>query len=1039
MEFLMDATIIHLAAGLAPALIKVIETLGEKTVIEPALKKGLGPFSEWLTSKYDQAKAEKDLHKALLNALDDLRAELDTDPYERLFATMKFTGLNAQAWGTLATAAVEMIHPNPDRISQNLLDTLGLENNKIDLLAKFLHYFRKHLADVDGYCFGIAYANDLDQHGLLIDISSHTERTADGINTLIEYFGITTDEDHVLGEYLQTLLEQIQYLPLPLSDPGAASHVDAELRQVFVPLTMRDLKAEEDARRQLERQTRRSDDLQMAVEAEASRSIRLGDILTRYKRFALIGGAGSGKTTLLKMAALAFIENQAAKDLGWTGEPLFPIFLRLRNFGAFLVDNANFSEPGPGALTAYLTHHFCQSYNLDLTTKFFDRHLRKGNCIILLDGLDEVSQGRADVALQVSAFIHHYGRKGNHFGLASRPRGFESVEEFLRPAGFAICDVNPLDPSGIRHLIGNVLAWIVNDPRQLIDDKKGLAEKILSSSSLTELASTPLFCTALTLVYKHHGSDLPQRRVDVIEQIIDLLLGFWKTQEPELAKRHELAHLDGTGENHIDTGIAVDNKRGRLSYLAYQMQIAGQKTEVDSETAIDWLQAHFVEEDGQDPETAKKWAQGFLRYAHEHSGLFVEQEGPGIFVFTHEGFREYLAARELLDLGETYLIDTIMKYIIDDSWEQVILLAAAYRRYSKKARQDIINLALDKTHNMRTAGDNNWLRCLTMSGRMARDMDKYLPTPKRKRVEDLLHSVMIDVVEPPTTRATAADVLDELGYLPPDLHSFILIPGISPETHIGKYPVTNAQYQRFLGAEDFGEREYWVDYPKFAEPDKNYDPLRTWEDEGWKWLQENWDENKKLYPRFWNDPQRGVARLGVPVVGISWYEANAYCKWLLTHWDDLEEGKQNPGWQPELVRLPIEAEWIAAAGGAKPRDRFPWDEKGKVAKDEAEIVRRANVGESGIGRTTPVGMYPLGVSPTGVWDLGGNVWEWQANYYGSDHDWLALRGGSFIYYQGSARLSYRSYLRPSIRWYDLGFRVVALRSAAEQPPKGDPS
>jgi len=243
---------------------------------------------------------------------------------------------------------------------------------------------------------------------------------------------------------------------------------------------------------------------------------------------------------------------------------------------------------------------------------------------------------------------------------------------------------------------------------------------------------------------------------------------------------------------------------------------------------------------------------------------------------------------------------------------------------------------------------------------------------------------------------------------------------------MGKYPVTNAQYQRFLEAEDFAAREYWVDFPKFGEPDKNYELMGDWGAAGWKWLQKNWDENQKLYPRYWNEAQRGIARLGVPVVGISWYEANAYCKWLLAQWDDLEEGEQNPGWQPELVRMPTEAEWIAAAGGAKPKDRFPWDEKGKITNDEADIVRQANVGESGIGRPTPVGMYPLGVSPTGVWDLGGNVWEWQANYSSNSQKYLALRGGSFIGDRDLARLSSRGSSHPGHRWYDFGFRVVAL-------------
>jgi formylglycine-generating enzyme required for sulfatase activity len=463
------------------------------------------------------------------------------------------------------------------------------------------------------------------------------------------------------------------------------------------------------------------------------------------------------------------------------------------------------------------------------------------------------------------------------------------------------------------------------------------------------------------------------------------------------------------------------------------MQIADQKTQVDAKTAQGWLQDYLEDEEGVEPSAAENWAKGFLRYAHEHSGLFVEQEGPGMYVFTHEGFREYLAARELHDLGEYTFIQTLLDKILDDSWEQVILLAAAYKGYSRRARRDLIDKALQKVENLRKTGDDNWLRCLVMTGKMTGDMDKYLPVPKRMQVESELRATMIAADLSPETRATAADTLDELGYLPDDLHIFVPIPNEpSPTFHIARYQVTNIQYQRFLDANDFAKKEYWIDFPKFSGPDKGTSDIKLigdWGEEGWQWLrgalqdEDKSPDGKVVLPRYWNDPRFGISRKGVPVVRITWYEANAYCKWLLAHWDELSEAEENPGLKPTLIRLPTEREWALAAGGEKPENRYPWDKNDQVTEKEEEILRRANVDESDIGRTTPVAMYPLGVSPHGVWDMGGNVWEWQANYYDNDRDWLALGGGSWSYLLRLARVSGRNGDFPVNPWYYSGFRL----------------
>jgi formylglycine-generating enzyme required for sulfatase activity len=285
---------------------------------------------------------------------------------------------------------------------------------------------------------------------------------------------------------------------------------------------------------------------------------------------------------------------------------------------------------------------------------------------------------------------------------------------------------------------------------------------------------------------------------------------------------------------------------------------------------------------------------------------------------------------------------------------------------------------------------------------------------------------------PAVNRALAADVADELGYVLRDLYTFLPIADSpTPNLHMGKYLVTNAQYDRFLIPENFQNKELWCDFPKFDENSK--DMNETWGEAGWKWLQEAQkdEEEKILYPRYWRDPRFGVSRRNAPVVGISWHEASAYCKWLYENWDDLEEGKQGLA-KPKSVRLPTETEWAFAAGGEEPEGRYAWDKKGSVTKQE-EISRFANTSESRINRTTPVWMYPQGESPHHILDMSGNVWEWQANIrnyeIGKEKiEGRGLRGGSWFGNGSLARVSFRYGVLPG-NWYgDIGFRVVVFPS-----------
>jgi len=251
----------------------------------------------------------------------------------------------------------------------------------------------------------------------------------------------------------------------------------------------------------------------------------------------------------------------------------------------------------------------------------------------------------------------------------------------------------------------------------------------------------------------------------------------------------------------------------------------------------------------------------------------------------------------------------------------------------------------------------------------------------RLRAEVLKIETFENVVSPISQSKPVAPTQD----IDPDLYRFIQIPATAEvpySFYIGKYPVTNAQYERFLNAPDYSEPAIWRGFLKFNE---DCIQIGRWHEEGWEWFQEEMKDPKKfldkkrVIPKYWNDQNFGISNPENPVVGITWYESNAYCNWLMRHWTEVAESKINTGLLPRLIRLPLETEWVAAAGGETPKNRFPWDAAGKVTTDIKEIMKRANISGSSIGHTTPVNAYLRGASPYSVMDMAGNVWgrQWK--------------------------------------------------------------
>jgi len=196
--------------------------------------------------------------------------------------------------------------------------------------------------------------------------------------------------------------------------------------------------------------------------------------------------------------------------------------------------------------------------------------------------------------------------------------------------------------------------------------------------------------------------------------------------------------------------------------------------------------------------------------------------------------------------------------------------------------------------------------------------------------------------------------------------------------------------------------------------------------------------------------------LNHPVVGVSWEDAQAFCQWLTEK--EIAEGKLPKGLK---YRLPTDEEWSWAVGlppelGAIPAEKsqknnvdYPWGKdyppKGKVgnyadetfhakfpSKEDAKEERLKNKWiegyTDGYATTSPVGSFPANVY--GLYDMGGNVWQWCEDWFDASHKDRVLRGGAWAYHDRSNLLSsYRDHYPPGYRHDYDGFRCVVGVSA----------
>jgi formylglycine-generating enzyme required for sulfatase activity len=732
-------------------------------------------------------------------------------------------------------------------------------------------------------------------------------------------------------------------------------------------------------------------------------TVELKDLLGRPDDLVLVGDPGAGKTTFLRFVALnltrAWLDDEREACLARLGfgadtEPPFPVLVSLGAFGQHLEKQASLEWPerAPEQFYRWLD---VQGRGYDeLPSDFLRRRVRRGGCLLLLDGLDEVPGD--DLRERVGAILEEVlaedrgSGRGNRHVVTCRTRAYQGRAqlgpEFTRAT---------LVDFGSEEIEEFVTQW----SRALhAEDGGGSAEASAHARELLEairahphvqpLCANPLLLTILAVVHWNERR-LPEGRAELYRVALDYLLRSRATHSPyELARRRD-------GLREIAKRLFEDPQGVRKSLDRFEAaQAAAAVLQVSAADAL-----AFVDDEGL------------------HSGILMSRT-TGEVEFWHPTFGEYLAAEAFAGTGDAW--SAIAEHVFDPRWNEVVLLLAGCLR--------LLGPRLATTFIQRVLASDTSLpgraRAVGLVGRILRDLRPYggdasQGTEYAGALREVL--AIFEPSGPEVSERVRIEVGEALGQAGDprisenDDENRVLIQegtflmgstdgqGDERPVHrvavssfwIDRYPVTVSQFQRFMLAAEQG-----------------YLNRNFWSGTGWSEREaRGW-----VGPRGWDEQQRHLNR---PVVSVSWYEAEAYCAWL-----SATTGLR--------VRLPTEAEWELAARGELGR-AYTWG-------NATPTDRHMNVAMQA-GNPTPVGVYPLGATPEGVQDLLGNVLEWCGDWY----DWYigrvqnnpsgpprgrcrALRGGGFYIHCKICRAAHRNYHPPEEASRIVGFRCVAPAS-----------
>ena len=430
----------------------------------------------------------------------------------------------------------------------------------------------------------------------------------------------------------------------------------------------------------------------------------------KSRKVMLLGAPGSGKTTLMNYVAVMLAQKQPeaiglAQDIDW-----LPI----------LIDIWDWAEYSNISILEY-ARQFAEKNLLvkSLPKGFFEHWLEDGRTVLLLDGLDHVTETAKgeQVVGQIKDFIQQF--PNNWVIITSdndRYSNSNTPWEFFWKQEFSHYQIQLFDDSKIEEFIQRWYYSQIQDKAEAQRLKESLSKVLSEHEQIRKLARNPLLLTIITLIHRYHFR-LPLERYQLYDQAVDLLLTCWDNK-PDINKTD-------ISNNHTLKYLGLNDCRRLMERLGYWMHTQEIKKETgkketgkkEKEGRIvinrDELMAWF----GREIKTlkqiqlyeAKAEAKRLVNLISvrvaapkEHRTGLLTQQGLDGYAFIHKLFQDYLCAQEINYQADNegnfdIILNHIQDYLHDSQSQDVLLLLIAQLKPKKaaKAIQEILNHGSD--------------------------------------------------------------------------------------------------------------------------------------------------------------------------------------------------------------------------------------------------------------------------------------------------------------------------------------------------------